>query len=129
MREVKAQTLGSHQTALLLNVRSQHAAQSGVQQVGGRMVASNGCPTRLINVRVDRIAHAQGASNQLAVVNKRLALFLGVANRKHRTLVGLQGAGVAHLTTTFGVKRGVVQDHAPDFCGTQLFHRLTVFIK
>ena len=42
MREIETQTIRRHQRALLLHVGTQHAAQRGVQQVGGAVIDDGG---------------------------------------------------------------------------------------
>ena len=59
VHEVESRAIGSDERAGLLDVRAQHLAKRGVQQMRGRMVAARRIARVLIHIRPNDVADAQ----------------------------------------------------------------------
>ena len=68
MAEVEADAVAVDHLALLADVRAQHMAQGGVQQVGGRVVGADGIAPGHVDLQVHRIAHFHRSAGDRAVV-------------------------------------------------------------
>ena len=64
VREIEAQAAGLHHAARLLDVRAQHLAQRGVQQVRGGVVAPRGVAQRRGHFGAQHVADADGRVRQ-----------------------------------------------------------------
>jgi hypothetical protein len=70
VREVKAQSLSCNQRALLRHVFTQCHAQRPVQEVGRRVVASDGITVCRVHLQIQRIAHLHLPRLELRQVNR-----------------------------------------------------------
>ena len=85
---------------------TQHFAQGGIKQVGARVVGSTG--SALLGIYASHHGGFGMLRQLLGEVDRQVVLFLGVEN-----LDGLEFAdqytGVAYLTSTLGIERGLVE--------------------
>ena len=97
MGEVKAQAVLLHQRAGLMDVVTQHGAQSLIQQVGGGVGTHDGLTALHINGGRDSVAHLQHTLGQLAGVHILAALVLLHVSDLEGDTVGGDGSVVGHL--------------------------------
>ncbi len=104
--EVEAELVGAHRRARLSHVGAQPRAQSGVQQVRGRVVSHRRVAGRVVDLRLDaiawarqRAAHAQGlvVADAIHVDDARLAPVPG------------ERAGVGDLAAALRVERALLE--------------------
>ena len=117
--EVEAQAAGLDHAAGLLDVRAEHLAQRGVQQVRGGVVAPGGVAQRRGHFGAQHVAHADGREGGDAVHGQ--AGHAGEGGLDIGDLlagIGVESAAVAHLAAGFGVERRLVEDQlGVDACG------------
>src|SRR5882672_12961725 len=109
MCEVKTQPIGSHERALLLNVRAEHLAQRCVQQVCRGVVKRGGTAPLAVYMSTERIAGADLALLHAADMRMRGAALLGVMHDKAHAC-GRELAGVTHLSTRLRIERRAIED-------------------
>ena len=125
MGEVKAQAVGRHQRARLLDVWAQHLPQRGVQQVRAGMVPHGG-PARLrIHHPSKSLPHRQPFLGANLVHNDAGERGVGGAHLGQRfAAVRIeQLTHVAHLPARFGVEGRVVEHHLDFRAGRHLVQR------
>ena len=108
VREVEAHSVLVHVGACLLDVCAEYAAQSGLEQMRGGVVASDGVSARGVNGCAHDVAYLNGAVINSALMNKNSILLLGVGDGE-RCALALDHAGVADLTTALAVEGGAVE--------------------
>ncbi len=108
--EVEAHMLLVYQLAGLLHMAAQHLAQSGLQQVGGSVVAHGVEPLGLLHLGGNRVSLAQGALADLDPVEED-PLVPGDVNHVYGEALGFQLAAVSGLAAALAVEGGAVQDH------------------
>jgi hypothetical protein len=110
VREVETQAIGRDQRTLLRDMRAEHAAQRGVQQVRGAVVEDRRGAALDIDRADEMVADLQRARGERADVRMELAReLLRVAHLEHRALLR-QAARVADLATALGVERRTIED-------------------
>ncbi len=109
MREVEPDGFFVDQLARLLHMRAEHAAQGRLQQVRGRVVAHHGPAAVRVHRRPHGLADAHGPGPDGAAVQEVLRVVFRRSGHGQHGVVRFEGAGVAHLTAAFGVKRGAVE--------------------
>ena len=101
VREVEAEDICRHETTFLLNVCSEHFAQSLVEEVSGGVVAGDS----LAHVGVDGCLECNRniCGEFLGEVNGEVVFALGVVDFNYLVAI-FQHTFVAHLTAHFGVE-------------------------
>ena len=110
VREVKAQAVVVHERPRLVDVLAKHGLERGVEQVRGRVVATD----ELAAVSVDRGGHdvtlVERALKDLCHVRVQAVVTLRVRDLELGSL-GDERAGVAHLAAHLGVERRAVEQN------------------
>jgi hypothetical protein len=73
MREVEAQAVGRDQRSLLGNVIAEHLPQRLVEEMGGRMIGTNGAAPRVVDRKRQRGADLQRAFLDDAGMHEQVA--------------------------------------------------------
>ena len=126
VREVEAQARRIDHAASLLDVRAEHGAQRGMEQVRRRVVAHRGAAKVRVDVGEDRIAAANRSGRDDFVNreprNGRVGifdfgeLFAGTGE--------VEGASIAHLAAGFSVERRLIQHDFGLLAGADRINRL-----
>ena len=126
MGEVEAQAIGTHVRAGLLHMVAEHAAQSGVQDMGGGVVALDGGATVRVHAGHHRIA--LGETGLLGAHRVHEQTLLGGLRVQHvkAPLAVLDDAGVPHFSAHLGVEGRGGQHHFAGLSRRQGAHALTV---
>ena len=109
MAEIEAQPVMRVQRAALCHMIAKRAAQRLVQQVGGRVVGADRPTPCMFDLQLRRLPARDLAHGHFADMDEDPAGFLRIRD-PHQTAFGPDRAGIADLTTGFGVERRLVDD-------------------
>jgi len=109
MREVEAEPIGRHQGAVLFDVRSQHLAEHGMQEVRGSMVARRAKPQARVHMRPQPIPLADPPAHHDALVQEQLRRRPGRLSHLDDPVRTGQHPLITHLPAAFRVERRAVQ--------------------
>ena len=113
---------GIDQRARLLDVRAQHIAQRGVEQVRAGVVAHGRVADLVVDHGVDFVADVDGLLGQDAM---RAHALHGIGRAfdfgdEGVVVVGVEPADIANLSAGVGVERRVVEDDLAALAGLEL---------
>ena len=127
--EVEARRFRSNERALLGNLVAEHRAQRKVHEVSDGVVAFSGAAAGFINVKVELVAHGDGAFGDVALHARHGSLHAeGVEHLEERRVV-LRFALVAHLAAGFGVEGRAVEDGDAFAAGFDLLNGVAVDVE
>ena len=112
MGEIKAQAFRPHPRALLGHMLTEHAAQGGVQQVRGAVVADGGGPGRSIHFRRE-FGHGlvvDQAVDQAATMDVHFKQLESVGDIEFNAIPN-ESAHITNLAAGLGVERRLVKAH------------------
>ncbi len=120
MAEIEAQALGRDQRALLLDMGAENPAQSGMEEMGGRMMGGGGAAGRLVHQRLDGIADPQGTRFHHPEMHMQTTQGLvRIVHPEAGTALSLQDAAISRLSPGFAIEWSPIEDHGTGLTGLQ----------
>src|SRR5690606_11358279 len=111
MREVEAQAVRSDERALLRDMGSQHLTQCLVNEMRCRVVGANSRAAGVIDLELDRVADAELAPLDHAVMDEEVAkLLLRIGHAEHCSVRTTDHAGITHLPAGLTIERRLIED-------------------
>ena len=121
---IESKTIWFHQRTTLVRLFTDHRSQSKIEQVGRRVVGFDARTTFNIQTCAQRLPRTQRSGLHHPHMKHEVAAAFGAVN-PNTDPFGLEGAGISHLATHFGIKIGLIQDDRHFVAGLGLFHQIT----
>ena len=111
MGEVEAQVIGRHQRAGLRDVRAEHLAERGVEQMRPGVVLAQALAARRLHADRHVFALAEAPAAHAHAVDEKLRAAVVRVDDLATAVAPDERTDVAHLTARLGVSRGAIEDH------------------